>query len=598
MLISRNWLQHFFDAKLPDAEALADGITFHAFEIEGVEKKGDDDVLDVKITPNRGHDALSHRGVAREVSAIFNIPLAHDPLAEVPVLAPTTDKISVSIDDPEFCTRYVAGYVTGVKVGPSPLWLKKNLENVGQRSINNVVDSTNFVMFNLGQPLHAFDAGKLKEEGGKYSIRVRPAEEGEKMLALDKKEYTLTKQMSVIADANTGEAIGIAGVKGGEPAGVTEATADIIIEAANFRGASVRKTAAALKLRTDASARFEQVLSPTLCASAIYSVALLIQKIAGGTMVGFVDVYPSKAQELRVSVSAEKINATLGTRLSGAEIADVFIRLGFSYKDEDGEFEVLVPAERLDITIPEDLIEEVARIVGYDTIPGVMLPPPEHGAKINPEFFAAERAREDLVAQGYSEVYTSVFAQEGERMVLNKADSVKPFMRTSLIPGLRDALKKNIPNKDLLGIREPKLFEIGVVWRDNKEVVMLARIGEKEPASEIPLEAIEGEGYEVFPLSSASQFASFSKYPYIVRDIALWVPKDTDPDGVKNVLYQEGGQLVQKISLFDRFEKGEKTSLAFRLIFQSFDRTLTEVEVNEGVQKVSDALKKQGFEIR
>jgi phenylalanyl-tRNA synthetase beta chain len=598
MLISRNWLQKFFDTPLPDASALGDALTFHAFEIDGIEKRGDDDILDVKITPNRGHDCLSYRGVAKEISAILRIPLSNDPLSELPVLAPTTDEVRVSIDNPAFCSRYIAGYIKGVSVGPSPEWLKAALEAMGQRSINNVVDATNYVMFYLGQPLHAFDAAKLLYKDGAYVIAVRPAREGEKMHALDTKEYTFSTSMQVIADANKDEAIGIAGIKGGAPAGVTESTKDIIIESANFAGASVRKTAAALKLRTDASARFEQALSPALAAHGMHMVANIIREIADGELVGFVDTYPAPQQEARVTVTLPHINRVLGTTLSGAEVADVFVRLGFAYKEDNGVFEVVAPPERLDITIAEDLIEEVVRILGYDKIVEVALPLIAETFSVNTQFAASERAREELVAQGFSEVYTSVFAEVGERAILNKVDSVRPFMRTTLIDGLTDALKKNIPNKDLLALSEIKLFEIGMVWKGGKEVLMLGTITEKQPAQEKPLEEIEMPAYDTLPLSPVSQFVPYSKYPYIVRDIAMWVSKETDADEVRTLLYKEGGSLVQKVSLFDRFEKNDKTSLAFRLIFQSFDRTLTEAEANDAMQHVSEALKAKGFEIR
>jgi phenylalanyl-tRNA synthetase beta chain len=532
------------------------------------------------------------------VSAILRIPLTRDPLEKIPDLSPHTDAVSVSIEDSTFCKRYIAAYITQVDVGPSPLWLRRNLEAIGQRSVNNVVDATNFVMFNLGQPLHAFDAGKLKEKNGTFAIAVRSARKGEKMLALDNKEYALSESMSVIADANSDTAIGIAGVKGGEPSGITESTRDIIIESANFAGVPVRKTASALKLRTDASARYEQAISPRLAAYGIASVVELIQRIAGGELAGFTDVYPDEEQDREIMVTLKKINSVLGTTLTVAEVSNAFSRLGFSYKEEGGEFRVMPPFERLDLHRAEDLVEEVARLVGYEKIQGEMLPPPARPIEINPQFFAAERAREDLISQGYSEVYTSVFSDRGERAVLNKEGGVRPFMRTSLIPGLEDALKKNLPNKDLLGLKEVRLFEIGVIWRDGKEVVMLGRIGEKEKASETPLEEVEGTAYEVLPISETRQFAPYSKYPYIVRDIAMWVPKDTDAEDIRTLLYKEGGHLVQKVSLFDRFEKNERLSLAFRLVFQSFEKTLTENEANEAMEKLSELLKKKGFEIR
>jgi len=179
--------------------------------------------------------------------------------------------------------------------------------------------------------------------------------------------------------------------------------------------------------------------------------------------------------------------------------------------------------------------------------------------------------------------------------VLNKVDSVRPYLRSSLVPGLAEALAKNKPNKDLLGLKEIKLFEIGTVWSAGKETIMIGTVTEKEKASEKIFAPANSAGYGELPVSTAARFEHFSKYPYIVRDIAMWALVDTDAE---KIIRTESGTLAVKISLFDRFEKGGKISLAYRIIFQSFDRTLTEVEVNEIMGKVSSALKAQGFEIR
>jgi phenylalanyl-tRNA synthetase beta chain len=593
MKISKLWLDKFFDTPLPSASVLSDALTFHAFEIDGVDKVGNDDVLDVKITANRGHDCLSHRGIAKELSAILKLTLKNDPFTNGSDISKTTGAVTVKIDTP-LCKRYIAGYVKGVKVGPSPKWLVERLEAIGQRSINNVVDATNFVMFNTGQPLHAFDASKLNKgdtkDGPLYNMGVRAAKDGEVLIALDKKEYTLNSSMLVIT---AGDApVGIAGVKGGMPAAIDESTVDIVIESANFEGISVRKTAQALKLRTDASARYEQGLSPELCARGMEGMMEFIAHQIGGTVEGFVDVYPEPQKPQYANVTVEKINNVLGTMFTGSDVADVFVRLGFAYKEEDGVFEVQIPPERLDIVSPEDLVEEVGRIVGYDKVPATPLPKFEGSVAINPNFYAAEATREDLLTKGYSEVFTSVFVDKGERLILNKIDGVKPYLRSSLVPGLNTALDKNKPNKDLLGLKEIKLFEIGVVWKDGKEVTMLGTICEKDK----PLEAMlvgdaKPEGYQDLSLSVADKFKAFSKYPYIVRDIAIWTPNGTESVEVLNLIQDEAGDLCVKISLFDTFTKEGRTSLAFRLIFQSFERTLVETEVNEIMEKVSAALK-------
>lgn len=596
MKISRDWLQKYFHAPLPSAQELADALTFHAFEIESVEG----DILNVKITPNRGHDCLSYRGIAKEVAAILNLPLASDPLKEVPVLEPVTDEVSVLIEDMELSPRYIAGLMRGVKVGPSPEWLVKRLEAMGQKSINNVVDATNFVMFNIGQPLHAFDAGKLEAKDGKYAIEVRKAKPEERLHALDAKEYTLNPGMLIIADKNADAAIGIAGVKGGEAAGITEATSDIILESANFNGASVRKTARSLNLRTDASQRFEQVLSPELAAFGIRAAADLIRKLAGGELVGFADAYPTPSASLHVTLQASHPTKVLGVEIHTEKIRDAFTRLGFSFEEKDEAFIVTVPFERLDILIPENLIEEIARIEGFDSIPSIELPAPSVPVTVNQNFYASEWVREHLVSEGYSEVVTSVFADRGERAVLNKVDSVRPFLRTTLTDGLNDALKKNVQNKDLLGLKEVKLFEIGTVWKEGKEVVVAGIVTEKEKAKEDPLSVFlkNAAAYDSLPLSQTERYQPYSRYPSITRDIAMWVPAETSVNDVESTLKDHAGSLCVRIDLFDEFKKETQVSYAFRLVFQSFDKTLTDDEINAEMENVYSAVKAKGWIVR
>ena len=593
MRISRPWLQTYFDQDLPDAATLGDALTFHAFEIESVEN----DILDVKVTPNRGHDCLCHRGIAKEISAILKLPLKHDGLALGTSLEPHTDRVSVTIDEPTLCSRYIAGYIQNVKVTPSPDWLREFLESIGQKSINNVVDVTNYVMFNLGQPLHAFDAGKLSQKGEQFSIAVRKAQQGERMIALDSKEYTLADSMLAIVDAHNGAPIGIAGVKGGAPAAITAETNDIILESANFDGVSVRKTSQALKLRTDASSRFEQIISPELAGYAMRAVADLIVQIAGGEIVGFVDTYMQKSEQRHVAVALSKVNALLGTSFTEQHVEDVFQRLNFAFSKEGEVFSVVVPFERLDIAISEDLIEEVGRIIGYDAVPSIEMPTFPQNAAIDLNFLSAERAREDLMNAGYSEVITSVFAEKGDRVVLNKADGVRPYLRKTLADGLKDAFERNVRNKDLLGLKQVRLFEIGTVWQGGEEKMVLG-IADEKGIRESELKQEVAERYEDLPLSTTARYQPFSKYPFIVRDVALWVPAETKPEDVLSVIKTYAGDLLIRIDKFDEFKKGDRVSYAFRLVFQSFDKTLTDFDANERMESVSGALKERGWEVR
>lgn len=626
MKISREWLQTFFAEPLPEAAVLSDALTFHAFEIEGVAN----DVLDVKVTANRGHDCLSYRGIAKEIGAILKLPLKSDPFREPLFLEPLTTTLQIKIKEPTLCRRFLAVHLRGVHVSESPAWLKKRLEAMGQKSINNVVDATNYVMFNLGQPIHAFDAGKLSAASGTYAFEVRKAHEGETMRALDGKEYTFAPPMLLVTDGHSGAALGIAGVKGGEPSSITEETNDIIIECANFDGVAVRKTAQALKLRTDASARFEQGLSPEMAGYAIRAVAELIRELAGGECIGFAESYPVVAESWTTSVDLARINAVLGTTLSAADVENALTRLDLAHTQTGEQFEVHVPFERLDLVIPEDLIEEVGRIMGYDKVPAVELQPLPLPPVVNHRFTVREHIRELLAGVGFSEVFTSVFAEQGERVVANKIDGVEPYLRSDLFAGLRDALDRNIRNKDLLGVSQVKLFEIGTVWRDGKEIDMLAVAVEKhkkhesasgyarmltegmhvgtvtevsEEVIEIPLDQLAAtfpfqNSYEPLSATSAERYQPFSKYPFIVRDVAFWVAQEIDEAQVREIIGESAGDLLVRLERFDRFEKEGKVSYAFRLVFQSFDKTLTDGEANERMESVYRALTQSGFEIR
>lgn len=607
MKISRNWLQSFFEAPLPDAQTLTDALMFHAFEIESVESIAGDDVLDVKVTANRGHDCLSHRGIAKELAAILKLPIRTDPLRQARSIEKITDAVAIEIATP-LCARYIAGYIKGVKVAPSPQWLRSALESIGQRSINNVVDATNYVMFHIGQPLHAFDAAKLQSRDSRFKIQVREAKKGERLLALDDNEYELDPSMLVIVDGNAalpaGGPIGIAGVKGGKPAGVDESTTDIILESANFDGASVRRTVRSLGLRTDASDRFQQMLSPELALYGIKEAADLIVKLAGGEIDGFVDAYPKTQQNAEVAVSVHKVNHVLGTEFSSDRIADILNRLDVAYAQVKETFTVKVPFERLDLVPPEggpeDLIEEIGRIIGYDEVPTRELPSYSKAPEVNQLFAAAERVREDLMDKGYSEVFTSVFSEKGERAIANKIDGERPFLRSSLLPGLEAALVRNVRNKELLGLKEVRLFEIGTIWKKKKEEVVVATISEKEKGMESPLSKLAANvaSYEDLPTSKTERYTPFSRYPFIVRDIALWVPSGTVAESILAVIRAHAGDLLVRSELFDTFEKEGKVSYAFRLVFQSFERTLTDGEANERMQAVTDALRKSGYEIR
>lgn len=633
MKVSTAWLQTFFDAPLPGAEKLENALTFHSSEIEEVIERDGSTVLDVKVLPDKSAWMLSHRGVAKELSTILELPLSHDPLATRPELVPHSGSLTVSIDT-ERCNRYTAAVLRGVSVGPSPEWLTERLASLGQRSINNVVDATNYVMFHMGQPLHAFDAAKLRAENGKLHVGVRMAHAGEEITTLTGETYTLSAEDMLIVDRADDEPIGIAGVKGGARAEVDERTTDLVIESANFDRVSVRKTAQRLKLRTDASARFENGIVPECAAYGLAEVVKLITELAGGTVEGYVDEFPRPSTREPVSVSVGKIVSVLGLPLTQDDVDEILGRFGYERQWTGEVVTVTPPFERDDLVIPEDLIEEIGRIHGLTSIASVT-PEPVPLLEINPRFHYAEAVRTALIDAGFSEVFTSSFRKKDEVKLENALASDKGYLRSSLRENLAEALLRNVQHKDLLGLDRIAIFEIGTVFTPSGEHLALAfgvRTGaayspkKDDPVMAAAMQALAGilgsesfdvrdgiaeidlshamadlpqpSAYAAFVKTEDVAYAPFSNYPSVSRDIALWVSEGVSGSDVEAVLNGSAGELCVRTTLFDEFTKDGRTSYAFRLVFQSKERTLTDTEVNEAMERVYESVKARGWDVR
>ena len=632
MKTSRKWLQKYFDAELPSTEAIADALTFHAVEIEEMEG----DMLDVKILPDRAAYMLSHRGVALEISASLDIPLKADPLrTEVPEY-PKTDRLIVEVENAEACPRYTAALITGIKVGPSPAWLKEALESVGQRSINNIVDATNYVMLDIGQPLHAFDAKKLVEKEGGYAIAVRGALEGEKIITLSGDEYVLPEDTLLIVDKHADAAIGIAGVKGGKRAEIDGSTTDIIIESANFDGTMVRKAAQSLKLFTDASQRFQNKPSPSLAGYGMRDVLALITDIAGGEIVGITDSYPSPEESIPVSVTLGKINGLLGSSYGMDEVRAALTLLGFSYTETEDAFTVLPAFERRDLSIPEDLVEEVGRILGYENVPSIELPLQATAAEQS-RYCGIERIKDFLILRGYSEVSTQSFAKEGEIELANPLQKDMPWLRATLLANMDEALTRNakIAPRIIGPDKELKLFEIGNVFGKDGESLVLAlgaRSFETKSSPDIIKDHVAAIEQELFAMPTSARYSldasmaelnlskvnleklgeeyapielhlgaykPFSTSPFALRDIAVWTPDGTEESEVTNLIVGAAGDLLVRLDLFDRFEKDGRISYAFRLVFESMERTLTDADLEPAMSQVTSALNaREGYQVR
>ena len=474
MKISYNWLKWYIP-EVPEADKLRDIFTYHLCEVEGIEKLSDGDtVFDINILPNRAHDLLSVHGIARELASQLGIEYKDpSPMYKAPEAKPTNLKIKV---ESENCRRYMGAIVRNVKVGPSLDWVQNHLASIGQRSINNIVDASNITMFDCGQPTHCFDLDKVNG-----AIIVRQAKEGESIITLDNKEVKLTPNDMVIADEKN--VLAIAGVKGGKIAEVDENTKNIIIEVANFTPVSVRKTRRAVNIFTDAVKRFENDLSPELCEFAMKEISGLMIEYGFTDFEDVVDIYPNPQKERQLTFSASFVANKLGREVSEEEVEDILKRYNFKYEKNGEEFTITPPALRLDLEIPEDMVEEIGRVAGYDKVIGV-IPKINFTPKVNEIYEMIQKSRAYLLSQGYNEVMTYTFVNKGKVEVLASA-SDKKFLRTNLSDGLKESLALNKVNAPLLGENDIKVFEIGTVWNPTEE--MHVAYGNKKEIKEATL---------------------------------------------------------------------------------------------------------------
>ncbi len=608
MRISYNWLQDYFEEKLPVPEHIGALITMHSFEVDGIEEKGNDTIFDFKILPDRAHDAMSHYGIAREIGILLNIKPKNLDIEVRTDGFSTRNFVTVTIEDESRAKRAMKRVVKNITVGESPAWLKTRLESIGQRSINNVVDVANFVMFETGQPVHTFDFEKLY--GDIKHISVRNAMNGEKLTALDGKTYELNEDILVIADEKN--ALDIAGIKGGMASGIDEKTTNVLLSVCNFNPTMIRKTRTKLGLRTDASDRFERGLSSKLPKLALLRLSYLLQQVAGGDISeDYVDIYPQPEDMRHVIVSLREINHLLGLELSEDGLEGLFRKLQFgTEKISHSTYRVDIPTNRLDISIPADIAEEIIRILGYERLPATV-PKIEKKPQINAMYHKMLFVRDDLLKKGYSEVYTYAFRDTGDIEVLKSASN-KKFLRKDLTSGLKESIELNQKNLPLLDVREVKVFEIGTVFTSDGEKIHVA-FGDKKNITEMTLdEYVTNNKLEIGDYSEYQSllqpppsnlqpktFKPWSQYPFIVRDIALWVPEDIDRSEVSDVIKENAGELLMKgPTLFDQFQKESRKSYGFRLVFQSMDRTLTDEEVNKIMEKINKILIESGWEVR
>jgi phenylalanyl-tRNA synthetase beta chain len=466
MYISFEWLKELTETRL-SPEELRERLTMVGLAIDAVEQHGGDAVLDVEVPSNRP-DCLSHVGIAREVAVIENGRM-HLPAGEqIKTEGRAESLTSVEIKDLDLCPRYAARLVRGVKIGPSPHWLAKRLETIGQRPINNVADITNYVLHELGQPLHAFDFEKL---GGRRII-VRRAAAGEKLKTLDGVERMLTADMLVIADAE--KAVALAGIMGGEHSEISSATKDVLIESAYFNPQSVRQTARQLGMDTEASRRFERGADCEGVLKAQQRCVELICEIAGGVATDdAIDVYPHPLPERVIGLRPERVPALTSLTVEPNEIVRILTGLGFKPAPKP-HTAYYVPTWRIDVEQEEDLVEEVARHSDFRKI-GEELPPSNASGEYQPTEMKQRSLRRALNAFGFDEAINFSFIQQESRFELIPSlaghESAIPqlanpiiedaaWMRGTLLPGLLNSVRHNFNH----GIRDVRLFEIGRIF--------------------------------------------------------------------------------------------------------------------------------------
>jgi len=645
----------------------------------------DDWRLDVEVTSNRG-DMLSHLGVAREVApgGAADLVLPEIPDApgvafewiqgEAEVKAGAEGAIThLRIEDPDLCSRYLCAVIRGVRVGPSPDWLQARLRAAGARPINNVVDATNYVLLELGQPLHAFDYEKL--EG--HSVVVRRARAGETLRTLDGQDRRLTPEMLAICDAE--RPVAVAGVMGGADSEVSEDTRDVLLECALFDPAATRQTRMGLNLSTDASYRYERGVDPAGMERALERCVRVILASAGGVLdPQMLDAHPSPWVPEQIALRISRVRKLLGVSFSSEQITELLTPLGFGVAPGEGSdlLEVDVPGYRsYDVRREIDLVEEVARRYGYDAFPADLDAYRPTTVPDHPLFALEDALRQTFVAQGCYELSTPAFAATGQIELPNPVSNTESHLRASLVPGVLTRVRHNLAR----GQRDPRLFEVGTVflsaidpadprpveathvaavlsgrgraphwsesdrdvdlwdvkgllaaglalaspgatiatdlvedvpdWLDARagvlsavtaDGVIVGRAGRiKSATADLPAWSGPGWGMELaLPAEPGPRpkpsFVSLPVHPAMERDLALLVPDEMPAGRVEALIRDAGGPLLERVEIFDLYrgdavDSGHR-SIAFRLVFRSSERTLTDEDLSPKVGRVLSRL--------
>lgn len=645
-----------------------------------------DAVLELDLTPNRG-DALSITGVARDVAAILKKELKMPSPQFTEGEEKIEDLAKIDIEDPDLCRRYVARVIKGIKIGPSPMWLQNRLRAAGIRPISNVVDITNYVMLELGQPLHAFDYDKLTNG----HIIVRRAKGEEKIVSLDGAERTLNPDMLAITDESG--PVAVAGVMGGLDSEVTGDTVNVLIESAYFHPINIRRTSKALGLRSESSMRFEKGIDINGSLRAADRAVQLIQQLAGGTVVaGAIDNFPSPITEKTIQLRPWRVNWVLGVDIPKEQIKDIMERLQFRVQEQGDDLLVTIPTFRPDITGEWDMVEEVARLYGFNQIPETL----PFGASTQgirtPEQQLTWNMRKVMTGCGFTEVITYSFVHpkifdlmnlpQDSRFrnvvkLQNPLSEEQSVMRTVLVPSLLEVLQRNLNRRAqngaifeiarvfypvegqtlpeevpvlaavaigntpktwnqparpmdfffMKGVAEQLIDSLGVVGAEFSRHQdpsfhpgrcakieingqLLGVVGELHPNVienyDLPARAVAMK-LDLNVLNQANrpvkQYQGLPKFPMVERDLAVLVKQDVLAAEMLSIIKKAGGSLLREIDIFDLYQgaqvpEGYK-SVAFSMKFQAPDRTFTDEEINDKMQRITSSLTAQtGAELR
>jgi len=595
---------------------------------------GKSTIFDFEITPNRG-DCLSHFGIAREAAALLDKQIKREPMSVSTISKKVSDSLEVEIEKTEICPQYQARIIENITIKESPQWLKDRLVSLGQKPINNIVDATNYIMLDLGQPLHAFDAEKVGKK-----IIIRKSKKGEIVETLDGVKRELDNKTILITDEK--KPIAIAGIMGGQNSEISNSTTAVILEAAEFDPVSIRKSAKLLNLSTDANYRFERGIDSGSVEYALNKAANLIAEISGGKILSGIAKAGERKKVDAVKIETEKIRQLLGLNIRDDQIIHILKLLGFVISNDN----CTAPSWRRDINTWQDLAEEVGRIYGYDKIIPVKIAksnkPKESG------YFFDELVKDILKKNGFSEIKTYPFLSEDDIKaaqikasslleVANPIQQENKYLRNSLVPNLLKSVAKN-PSFD-----QTFLFELGHVFTKDEEINVLGIAAAGKDAKKLievtAKDLLDSAGIKDLEISEISRddlgrfkirkpltyvgeiplgkfadkyletnqpvlkintdkvhYRQVSKFPAITRDLAFIVDKKVKPDEVTDMIYSVS-DLVNRVELFDeftsdKFGKGKK-NVAFHLYLQMMDRTMKDTEADTIIKKIVNKINKE-----